>query len=170
MPTQQRASHSKSKSKHKAAAKPAHKPAVKAAPKKEEHKQKMAPARAPVKKAAASRGEGAHATGPADFTINRKWSKTLEPKVGAHIRVELPENALRGMAWQLHKLPHGVALDEAQIQQITPPEGLHNQNRVFNFSVHEAGDYTLQFNLARFGTSGVADTFKLKVSAKDKSN
>ena len=144
MPTQQQASKSKSKAAAKTEARVAAKPA------------------AAAKTAAPKKAAG----GAVDFTINRKWSKTLEPHVGAHIRVELPENALRGMQWQLHKLPHGVALDEAEIQPLTPPEGLHNQNRVFNFSVHEEGDYLLQFNLAKFGASGQADMFKLKLSAK----
>ncbi len=173
MPTQRTTHSSKSKSK-------AAKTAAKAAPKAKKV------AAAPVKAKAVStskpepkreqnrdrdqhpRGEGAHATGPADFVVNRKWSgKTLEPRVGAHIRVELPENAMRGMSWQLMKLPHGVALDEAEVERISPPLGMHNQNRVFNFSVNEAGEYTLQFNLARFGQPGIADTFKLKMSARD---
>jgi Chagasin family peptidase inhibitor I42 len=102
-----------------------------------------------------------------DFKINRKWSGTVEPAVGQHVRVELPENALRGMAWQLLKLPHGVALDDSEIEAINPPSGLHNQNRIFNFLVNEPGEYTLQFHLARFGQGPAADTFKLKLSTKD---
>ena len=109
---------------------------------------------------------GAKALGNADFVINRKWhGKTVEAKRGTHIRIELPENALRGMNWQLQKLPHGVQLEEPRIEQT---EQQMTQNRVFDFSVHEEGDYLLQFHLARpfGGQSGFADSFKVKVTAK----
>lgn len=114
------------------------------------------------KAAAKPHPAGAKAIGPSEHVITRKWhGKTVEAKAGTHIRVELPENVLRGMSWQLQKLPHGVQLAEPEVAKA---DGV-NQNRIFNFSVEEEGDYLLQFNLGRFGGQ-MADTFKVKVTAK----
>jgi len=155
----------KPQAKSKAPEKKAAAPKVTVAPAKVEAKAKPAAAPAPKKEKPA----GAHAIGPADFVVTRKMSgKTLEGKVGAHVRVELPESTLRGLAWQLHKLPHGVELSGANVEALTPPEGFNNQHRVFDFSVTEAGEYTLQFTLQRpIGQQGVADTFKVRVQAHD---
>jgi hypothetical protein len=114
---------------------------------------------------------GAVALAPAEFIINRRWSKPVESRVGARVRVELPENQIKGLAWQLLKLPQGVSLEQSEVQPIErdttgPSHALVTQNRVFQFALDEAGDYTLQFNLARpFGQSGYADTFRLRVKA-----
>jgi hypothetical protein len=73
---------------------------------------------------------------------------------------------MRGMSWQLQKLPHGVHLADPQVQAVEGQPQV-TQNRIFDFSVEEEGDYLLQFTLARqFGSQGVSDTFKVKVAAK----
>ncbi len=113
------------------------------------------------------RPAGADALAGGDFVITRKWhGKQVEARTGQHIRVELPENAMRGMSWQLQKLPHGVHLADPQVQAVEGQAQV-TQNRIFDFSVEEEGDYLLQFTLARqFGSQGVSDTFKVKVAAK----
>jgi predicted secreted protein len=164
MPTQQHTSKSKSEKAKKAPAKKTE-AKVKAGPVKTAAKAKK---QEPVKVAAKPEAKkqapaGAKAVGPDDFVITRKWDgKEIEAKAGTHIRVELPENATRGMSWQLQKLPHGVHLDQPEVAKA---DGL-NQNRIFNFSVQEEGDYLLQFNLARGFGGQMADTFRVKVTKK----
>jgi hypothetical protein len=149
-------SKSKEKPKHKPAAhKAAHAaPAHKAEPK--------------VKAAPRQKHAGAHTLGPPDFVVTRKHSKPVESHVGAHLRVELPENDRQGLNWQLQKLPHGVALAEQAREPHAGASGheLVTHNRVFHFEVEEAGSYELQFHLNRpFSASALADTFRVKVRA-----
>ena len=152
-----------SKSKEKPKSKPA---AQKAAAPKAEHKveAKVAAPKAPPKEKHA----GAKALGAPDFVITRKQGKPVESHVGAHLRVELPENDRKGLNWQLQKLPHGVALAEQAREPHAGAAGheLVTHNRVFHFEVEEAGHYELQFILNRpFAAGALADTFKVKVRA-----
>lgn len=144
----------------KAGPKPSHK--VEAKPEaKTEAKKESKPAQKAAPQAQPAPA-GAKAIGPADFVITRKWSgKEIAAKAGQSIRVELPENALRGMSWQLQKLPQGVHLAEPEVKKA---DGM-TQNRIFNFSVEEEGDYLLQFHLGRFGGQ-MADSFRVKVTPK----
>jgi len=138
-------------------------PAPKAAAPKAEHKAE-AKAAAPKKEKHA----GAKALGAPDFVITRKHGKPVDSHVGAHLRVELPENDRQGLNWQLQKLPQGVALAEQAREPHAGSAGheMVTHNRVFHFEVEEAGHYELQFNLNRpFAAGSLADTFKVKVRA-----
>ncbi len=156
---------------HKAASHGTHKPAHKTEHKvetahhkteahKEEHKVHAKPAH---KQAPA----GAHALGAPEFVVTRKWGKPVESHVGALVRVELPENERQGYAWQLQKLPQGVALQTNERQPHAGTEGhqVTTHHRVFDFAVEEAGDYILQFDLSRAFPQGKVDTFKVKLHA-----
>ena len=139
---------------------------------KKEHKVEAKPAKVAAKPAAkAHHGEGARTLGAPAFVINRKWTKPVESHVGATLRVELPENRLQGMSWQLQKLPHGVALTQSEVQahhhEATQAHSMSTQNRVFDFAVEEEGDYLLQFTLGRpFAQAGFVDQFRVKLQAK----
>lgn len=166
---------SKSTSKAKPAAKAKAAPAAKAKP----AAVKAAPAKALAPKAVApkaakpkaARGEGAHLAGNPGFVVTRKWTKPVESAVGATLRVELPENRLKGMSWQLQKLPHGVALTQSEVRahghEATQAHSMSTQDRVFDFAVEEEGEYLLQFTLGRpFAQAGFVDQFRVKVQAR----
>lgn len=174
--------HSKSDKATKVATKA--KPAAKAAADKPAAKAKVAAAKAPKApveakakpaapkaSASANRGEGARALSSPTFVVNRKWTKPVESAVGHTLRVELPENRLKGMSWQLQKLPHGVALTQSEVRthahEATQAHSMSTQDRVFDFSVEEEGDYLLQFTLGRpFAQAGFVDQFRVKLNVK----
>jgi len=124
-----------------------------------------------VQSAAVSTKKKDHAP---EFVVTKKHAnKTLEWQVGGCLRVELPENPNQGLQWQLLKLPHGITLETSQTtaHQALHHHSLATQDRIFRFAIEEAGDYSLQFQLARpFNQSGYADSFKVKLHAKEGEN